>query len=451
MTLKSTQSQKKFAASRNQALLAGELSITQQHREKIANYPHRGPGRWSGEFKKAFSLRFAGPRRSHAPEASTVSTSISSLEKTMGSLVSSVKVRVRALRLALSGVAVVASLGGQSAWAEDRTLTVYTESNSAAGNQLLIFAQREDGSLAYVRSISAHGTGSGNGLSNQGALAISPDGSLLFAVNAASNTISVFHIGGERTEFVSTAPSGGRTPVSLAVYDHLLYVLNQGSDDITGFQIHDGGLLEPLPGSTQALSGAGVGGAQLSFSTDGDFLVATEKLGGQIGVFAVVDDIAQAGQFRASFGAVPFGFAIDRRDRLVVSEAGGSAVTSYDLDAGVLSVISGSVPTGQAAACWVAETPNGRFAFTGNAGSGSVSEFFIDHAGRLTELGSTQIGAHAGTTDLAVSANGKVLFALDDGVGTINGLRIGADGRLEALPAMAPSGLLKAATGLVVR
>jgi 6-phosphogluconolactonase len=79
----------------------------------------------------------------------------------------------------------------------------------------------------------------------------------------------------------------------------------------------------------------------------------------------LIDGIAQPGRFEASFGAVPFGFAVDRRDRLVVSEAAGSAVTSYDLDtdAGRLSVISGSVPTNQAAACWVAETPNGRARF----------------------------------------------------------------------------------------
>jgi 6-phosphogluconolactonase (cycloisomerase 2 family) len=144
---------------------------------------------------------------------------------------------------------------------------------------------------------------------------------------------------------------------------------------------------------------------------------------------------------------------VDWRDRLVVSEAGGSTVTSYDLDTdtGRLSVLSASVPTGQAAGCWVAETPNGYFAFTGNAGSGSVSVLAIDHAGRLSELGSTQISGTAHTTDLAVSANSKVLFALDAGIGTINGFRIGSEGRLEALPAMAPSPLMGTATGLVVR
>jgi 6-phosphogluconolactonase len=366
---------------------------------------------------------------------------------------SSGKYRQAARRLALCGIATLAAMGVQPAAAEDGSLTVYTESNAAAGNQLLVFRQGEDGTLALTFALPTHGVGSGGGLSNEGALAISPDGSMLFAVNAGSNSISAFRIGGGTAEFLATTPSGGLTPVSLAVHDDLLYVLNQGSDDITGFRIHDDGHLQALAASTQPLSGAAVGGAQLSFSAGGDFLVATEKLGSQIGVFALVGDIAQPGQYRQSFGPVPFGFAVDRRDRLVVSEAGGSTVTSYDLDTddGGLSVISGSVPTNQAAACWVIETPSGHFAFTGNAGSGSVSGFSVDHAGRLAGLGSTQINAAAHTTDLAVSSDGRFLFALDGGIGTINGFRIGADGHLAALPAMSPSSLVTpAVTGLVV-
>lgn len=359
--------------------------------------------------------------------------------------------RAALFRIALAGAALALSLSAVSA-AVDEALTVYTESNAPGGNELLVFAQREDGSLALRHSVSAHGLGSGGGLSNQGAVALSPGASLIFAVNAASDSIASFRRVGDEIEFVAATPSGGHTPVSLTVSGNLLYVLNQGSDAITGFRFHGDGSLEALPGSTQALSGAGVVGAQVSFSSGGDFLIATEKVGNQIGLFELIDGIAQPGRFEASFGAVPFGFAVDRRDRLVVSEAAGSAVTSYDLDTDVgrLSVISGSVPTNQAAACWVAETPNGRFAFTGNTGSGSVSVFSIDHAGRLAGLGSTVISPTAATTDVATSADNRFLFALADGVRTINGFRIGADGSLQPLPSMAALNLLKAATGLAI-
>lgn len=66
-------------------------------------------------------------------------------------------------------------------------------------------------------------------------------------------------------------------------------------------------------------------------------------------------------------------------------------------------------------------------------------------------LGSAQISAAAHTTDLAVSSDGRFLFALDGGIGTINVFRIGADGHLAALPDMSPSTLVTpAVTGLVV-
>ena len=360
--------------------------------------------------------------------------------------------RAALFHVVLVGAAVAFSLSPASARAADEALTVFTESNAPGGNELLVFVQRDDGSLALRHSVSAHGLGSGGGLSNQGAVALSPGASLIFAVNAASNTIASFRRAGEEIEFVAATPSGGQTPVSLTVRGNRLYVLNQGSDAIAGFRFRGDGSLEALPGSTQGLSGAGVVGAQVSFSSGGDFLIATEKVGNQIGVFEVIDGVAQPGHFEPSFGAVPFGFAVDRRDRLVVSEAGGSAVTSYDLDTdtGRLSVISGSVPTNQVAACWVAETPDGRFAFTGNTGSGSVSAFSVDHAGRLGGLGSTVISPTASTTDLATSADNRLLFALDDGVRTINGFRIGADGSLQPLSVMAPLNLLRAATGLAI-
>ena len=54
--------------------------------------------------------------------------------------ISLIRYRASAFRLALSGIAAVAAMGMQPASAESGTLTVYTESNAAAGNQLLVFA-----------------------------------------------------------------------------------------------------------------------------------------------------------------------------------------------------------------------------------------------------------------------------------------------------------------------
>jgi len=92
--------------------------------------------------------------------------------------------------------------------------------------------------------------------------------------------------------------AGGSTPVSLTVHDDRLYVLNQGSDQITGFRIHRDGRLAPIDGSTQALHAAHVVGVQVSLSAGGDFLVASEKIGGDIDVFARAGSPAASGSGR---------------------------------------------------------------------------------------------------------------------------------------------------------
>jgi hypothetical protein len=62
-------------------------------------------------------------------------------------------------------------------------------------------------------------------------------------------------------------------------------------------------------------------------------------------------------------------------------------VSSYLVSAnGALQVVSPAVPTTETAACWVVVTNDGRFAYTANAGSGSVSGLAIAFDGSLRLL-----------------------------------------------------------------
>lgn len=83
---------------------------------------------------------------------------------------------------------------------------------------------------------------------------------------------------------------------------------------------------------------------------------------------------------------MPFGFAFSGRGDVVVSEASASTVSSYRLGIGGLRLISASVPTLQGAACWIAVTPDGRFAYSGNAATGSITGFALGRDGSLTRL-----------------------------------------------------------------
>src|SRR5208282_2867512 len=105
-------------------------------------------------------------------------------------------------------------------------------------------------------TVATGGTGTGAGLASQGAVELSEDGTWLYAVNAGSNDISIFRVGRGLT-LTSRFASGGTTPISLTVHDHLLYVLNTGgTGNISGFALDSRGGATALKGSTHTLSGA---------------------------------------------------------------------------------------------------------------------------------------------------------------------------------------------------
>lgn len=328
---------------------------------------------------------------------------------------------------------------------------VYTMTNAVDGNEVLMYMRGPKGALIPGGAFATGGLGSGSGLGNQGGLILSHNNRWLFAVNAGSNEISVFAIRHNRLVLRDKIDSGGIRPVSVTVDRSLLYVLNAGSDNVSGFVVGRRGKLSPLADSTRALSGTGTAPAQIQFDPEGEVLVVTEKATNLIDTFVVGEHgLASNAITHASVGATPFGFAFDKRGRLFVSEAAGgapdaSSVSSYRVsEQGNLGVISSAVPTTETAACWVAITGNGRFAYTTNTGSSSLSGFRIARNGSLSLLdadGRTgDAGSGSSPIDMAFSRNSRFLYALSAGDGSISAFRVKANGslvniqRVEGLP-----------------
>jgi len=193
-------------------------------------------------------------------------------------------------------------------------------------------------------------------------------------------------------------------------------------------------MLQPLAGSTQPLSGPNTLPAQIEFSPDGNVLVVTEKDTNNIDTYVVNDDgFAGSAKVFLSAGTVPFGFSFGNRNRLYVSEAGSNSASSYQVyPDGNLEVISGAIPTGQGGVCWLVVTKNGRYAYTTNAGTGTISGFNIDRDGAISLLDEDGVTAKAtgGVIDMALSNNSRYLYALSSGAGTIFGFQVGSDGQL---------------------
>jgi DNA-binding beta-propeller fold protein YncE len=164
----------------------------------------------------------------------------------------------------------------QMGLADGRTGDVYLMTNQTSGNSVMVFHRDAAGMLSFVSSVASGGNGMGTGadpLGSQGAVVLSEDERLLFAVNAGSNSV-VFAVSGDQLKLLGTAPSGGVMPVSLAVNHGLVYVVNAGgTPNISGFSIDpETNQLVPLAGSTQNLpGGAAAAPAQVPSSTMGVF------------------------------------------------------------------------------------------------------------------------------------------------------------------------------------
>jgi 6-phosphogluconolactonase (cycloisomerase 2 family) len=357
---------------------------------------------------------------------------------------------VAAAAMALSAVSLTVSVLPATAMADgDPIGAVYTMSNDAGGNSVLVFDRNKSGKLRPTGEFDTGGLGTSSGLGNQGAVILDPSNRWLFVVNAGSNEISVFAVTEDGLNLVDVEDSGGVRPISLTYSHDLLYVLNAGGtdenpDSITGFRVADDGMLSQIPGSTQFLSEVNTAPAQISFNSDGDVLVVTEKATNLIDTFTVDDNgIADPVVSYVSEGITPFGFAIGKRDQLFVSEAAGGApgqgsVSSYQLDEeGNLSLISPAVSTSETAACWLVVSQDGRFAYTTNAGSSTISGYTVEFDGSISLLDedgiTTKTGKDSGPLDMGISNDGRNLYTLNGRNDTIGSFEFKEKGGLSAL------------------
>lgn len=347
-------------------------------------------------------------------------------------------------------VAVIPAISSPSEdWS--RSGKVYTMTNNATGNQVISYDRAANGMLSASGSFMTGGLGTGTSLGNQGGLVLSEDGDKLLVVNAGSNEISVFLVKSKGLVLIDKVNSGGIQPISIAIYEDLVYVVNAGgTGNIAGFRLKDDGKLIPISNSIRPLGSNSAGPAEISFNPNGDILVVTEKSTNSIDTYVVKDNGLTNGPIvQASNGQTPFGFAFDMRGQLIVSEAATGALSSYIIDEdGMLKTISGSIPDFQAAPCWVVVTKNGKFAYTNNAHDGTISSYIVDNKGKLSLLDSVAGKPGAGNIDLALSKNSRFLYSLNSGVNTIAGFRINGDGSLTPIATInAPIG----ADGLAAR
>jgi 6-phosphogluconolactonase len=352
--------------------------------------------------------------------------------------------------------------GGLLAMAAGLTLTasasdgrvghVYVNDNTAGTNTIAGFDRHSDGTLTPIEGspFAAGGRGTGNIVGSQGALQSSADGRYLLAVDAGSSQISVLRIledGALRAVGDGPVSSGGVEPVSIAVHGNLVYVANEGDktrgtgSNYTGFRLKTGGHLVPIAGSTFSLPSTANPG-DILFNSTGTNLVGvevgtTDPSTFKIDSFVVGRDgrvTPAAGSPFSAQAAGPFGsqFSPVAPDHLYVSNAHGGAgkgsISAFDVSRGgsLSSIGSSPFPDLQTAPCWVEISHDGRYLFTVNTASTTISSYRVLSDGSLRLSGSTPFKSGAGIRpfDARLAPDGETLYVVDAATAAVSAFAV---------------------------
>lgn len=351
--------------------------------------------------------------------------------------------------LGLLGALAAAAIGATAvpAQASDREdgggHAVFVQTNSTDGNAIVAYHRNSDGTLTYSATYPTGGnggraTGAGSDpLASQGSLALVREAGLLLAVNASSDTVSVFRVHGEQLQRTQIISSGGPFPVGFAVHDDLVYVLDGGGDGfVSGYTIDDG-RLDPIAGSTREL---GLGNnntpfflaspAQVGFTPSGNQLIVTTKTNNTVDVFSVGDEGQLSGQpVKNAAAGVPFAFVFDHAGRLILNFAGSSSLQPYTVNGnGTISPAGAAVSDGQKALCWVTSARG--FDYAANTASNTVSQFRVT-GGVVALINSVAASGIPGSIDMA--AGGNALYVESGLSGSVQAFSIASDGSLTAI------------------
>jgi 6-phosphogluconolactonase (cycloisomerase 2 family) len=374
--------------------------------------------------------------------------------------------------------------------------------NTKSGNTVVVFRRAEDGSLTRLQEISTGGLGSGAGvlppplppnpgpdpLQSQDAMVLAGNDRFLLVANAGSSEISVLAVTPTGLQLVSKAASGGIFPVSIAQHRDIVYVLNEGESpdhstggtaNITGFRLDSRGELHPIANSTKVI-GVDTGTSDILFNPSGDTLIETEMFTNLIDIFHVEPDGTVGTKTTiASNNPTPFGAAFREDNTLTVTEIdvitvngrrqgvpNASSMSSYKMMRdGSLQTISKATPSNRTGSCWVRFSHDGRFAYTGDTGSGTISIFGVSQQGELSLQGiAVTGGAFSAPIDLDITPDGKFLYVVipfgliansppilpaPSNAGRVQGYRIQRDGTL--IPVATVGDIPFSAQGIVAR
>ncbi|MBZ5721044.1 MAG: lactonase family protein [Acidobacteriia bacterium] len=356
---------------------------------------------------------------------------------------------------ALAALGLLGLSAGLTAPAQAQLNLVYVEGNvtTGSGNVIAGFSNDGTGNLTALSGspyltggIGVTGVFSDIQFDSDGELVANKAGSLMFAVNGNSNTISAFTVNanGSLSAIGSPIASGGQDPVSLALRenaysngDSLMVAVNKASDpsqtggipNYTTFRVTTSGSVTMNAGSSLNLP-SGSSPAQIMLRPGApvqffgiEFMSARVALyranmAGKLGLVSsdTTPSAVLGGIVHPSRGAVYGGLPL-------VSQLSVNKYTS----GGALSFLR-TVPNKGALICWLAINPAGTRVYSGETGSGTISVYDTTNPGvpkqlqHFTLTPSGSLPAH-----LKLDPTGQFLYVVDRG-GSLHVLNVAGDG-----------------------
>jgi hypothetical protein len=369
----------------------------------------------------------------------------------------------------------------------ETTNYVYVETNLNPANSIRAFQRGASGQLREIPGspFATGGAGSGyNGVAvgpddSDQEIVAAPDRSLLFAINAGSDSISVFRIAGDGSLAPVTGspfPSGGNDPVSLDIAGNVLFVANKSGDpnrpttilpNYTALIIGEGGNLrvadektndtsQPFDSTISVASGSSVN--QVHAVTGTDIVFGTDFLGNLIEHFRS-DWIGGLHQLPPL--ALPTSLFTDTVTPRIpqgiwthptlpylyvgVPLVNKLAIYRYN-SAGNLTFIR-AVPNQGSTICWLRTNRGGTRLYSTETASNSVGVYDTTDPENPVEIQELYLSGLGNAFQLSLSPDGSYLYVLSprgassipEGQGNVlHTLSIGEDGKLtETLPAIA--------------
>lgn len=348
---------------------------------------------------------------------------------------------------------------------------IYVESNiaSANGNSIFSFQRQADGSLKQLPGspFPTGGAGIQDTSLNVGPsdsdqnIVTNPSRTLLFAVNSGSDTIAAFHIHADGTLAPvdgSPFPSGGTNPVSLALRDNLLFVVNKNGDfpresttlpNYTTMLVGNDGALAPNPqeGSTASVA-LNSSPTQAYLVPNTSLLFGADFLGGLLQTIRfdwagrmqpLSPQPLPASAFENSAAPrLPLGlWSHPRLPLLYVGFVTASKLGVYHYDQwGSLSFIR-AVPNTGAAICWLRTNSAGTRLYSTDTITNSVSVYDLSDPENPVEIQNLVLSGVGNVLQFSLSTDEQFLYALSsrgsasipEGKGNIlHVLKIASDG-----------------------